>query len=174
MITIVNGTNRIGNLTSVFSLHVEKLLKNKTDEPVELINLEKLPRDFAFHNEVYGKSAPEFTEIIEQKIEPAQKFLWLSPEYNGGFPGVSKTFIDAVKPARFKGKKIAFAGVSAGRTGNARGMDQLTAVANYLGMHVMPFKPAINNINGLLTEGKITDEETLKLFDSFTDDFLKY
>lgn len=174
MITVVNGTNRAGNLTSIFALHAEKLLKSKTGEEVKLINLEELPRDFVFHNEVYGKPAPGFTNIIDEKIEPADKFLWLSPEYNGGFPGVSKAFIDAVLPARFKGKKVAFIGTSAGRTGNARGMDQLTAVAHYLGMEVMPFKPAVNNINRLLSNGKLTDEHTLKLLDSFIDDFLKY
>ncbi len=174
MITIVNGTNRAGNLTSIFSLYTESLLKSKTNETVELINLEDLPRDFVFHNEVYGKPAPGFTNIVEHKIEPADKFIWISPEYNGGFPGVSKAFIDAVIPSRFKGKKIAFVGTSAGRSGNSRGMDQLTAVGHYLGMNVMPFKPAINNINALLTAGKLTDEKTIKLLDLFLNDFLEY
>lgn len=174
MITVVNGTNRAGNLTSIFSLYAENLLKTKSKEEIQLINLENLPRDFVFHNEVYGKPAPGFKNIVENKIAPADKFLWLSPEYNGGFPGVSKAFIDSVLPARFKGKKIAFIGVSAGRTGNARGMDQLTAVCHYLGMEVMPFKPALNNINSLLSSGELTDEKTINLLDSFIDDFVKY
>ena len=174
MITIICGTNRDGNNTSIFVDYCEKLLKSKTDEEISILKLKDLPDDFAFKNEVYGNAAPEFTRLIDEKVESAEKFVIISPEYNGGFPGVMKTFIDAVKPPRFRGKKITLIGVSAGKSGNERGMDQLTAVANYLKMTVMPFKPAISNINNMLTDREITDDKTRNMLDDHLSNFVEF
>lgn len=174
MITIICGTNRAGNNTSIFVDYCFELLKSKTNEEISVLKLEDLPKDFVFNNEVYGGASEELKKVVENKVEKADKFVVISPEYNGGYPGVLKAFIDAVKPPRLYDKKITFIGVSAGRSGNERGMDQLTAVANYLKMHVLPFKPAVSNINGLLEDNVIIDKKTQRMLDKHIEQFVAY
>ena len=54
---------------------------------------------------------------------------------------------------------MALAGVSSGRQGNARGMDDLTNILNYLKINVVPVKPPLSQIFNLLSEdGDIVDD----------------
>ena len=55
-------------------------------------------------------------------------------------------------------------GVASGRQGNARGMDDLTNILNYLNMNVIPIKPPVSQVfNVLNKEGEIIDEGVIKL-----------
>ena len=161
MITIVSGTNRSGNV----SLRVSKrLLEFSTamDIEAQLLDLQKLPKDFAYHNDVFGNGDPGFTAISNQYVANADKFIFVVPEYNGSFPGICKTFIDAVWPEQFNGKKAALVGLSSGRAGNLRGLDHLTGVLHYLDVAVLPNRVNIIHIDGQLDEsGELIQEKTL-------------
>ena len=66
-------------------------------------------------------------------------------------------------------------GVSSGRAGNLRGMDHLTGILNYLGIHVHPNKLPISSVLGLLNEqGHIKDEMTIKVIDKQIKDVLSW
>lgn len=133
------------------------------DMPVQLLDLQKLPRDFVFRNDVFSNADPGMTAIAGQFVANADKFVFVVPEYNGSFPGVCKAFIDAVWPEQFKGKKAALVGLSSGRSGNVRGLDHLTNILNYLQVAVLPQKVHISHIESLLgEESHIADEKTLR------------
>ena len=110
---------------------------------------------------------------------PAQKFIFISPEYNGSFPGVLKLFLDACSvreyKATFKGKKAALVGIATGRAGNLRGMDHLTGILNHLGIIVLPNKVPISKIDQLYGEsGDIADAVTLRLIERHVEEFLAF
>ena len=53
----------------------------------------------------------------------------VTPEYNGGAPGVLKYFIDMLKfPEAFEQRPVAFTGLAAGQWGALRPVEQLAAI----------------------------------------------
>lgn len=174
MITLICGTNRPNNITSKVVVAYSNLLKSRSIEH-QILFLEDLPHDFAFNNDIMGKKNEDFSEMIRVNIEAADKFVFFSPEYNGGFPGVLKAFIDSIFPKLLKGKKVAMVGVASGRSGNLRGMDHLTNICNYLGMVVLPFKVPISSINQFLDEeNNLYHADTLNVLRQQIEDFIKF
>lgn len=162
MITIISGTNRTGNVSVSVAATALELLTSM-GVPAQLLDLQKLPRDFVFRNDVYGTADPGFSAIASQFVADADGFIFIVPEYNGSFPGVCKAFIDAVWPEYFHGKKAALIGLSSGRAGNVRGLDHLTNILNYLQVTIHPMKQAIPHIEAHLNnEGRLNDEKTIK------------
>lgn len=165
MITVISGTNRTGNVSVSLASTAMELLTSM-NVPAQLLDLQKLPRDFVFRNDVFGTADPGFSAIATQFVADANKFLFVIPEYNGSFPGICKAFIDAVWPEYFKGKKAAMVGLSSGRAGNARGMDHLTNILNYLQVSVYPVKQSIHHVESHLDEdGRLADERVLKMME---------
>lgn len=160
MITIINATNRPDNKTRVVVDAYNELLQ-ETGAETQIFDMAELPADFIF-NASYGKKSPEMEAIITNRLDPADKLIVISPEYNGSFPGVFKAFIDAIHPKHFYGKKAALVGVASGRAGNLRGMDHLTDVLHHLGVEVLSYKVPISRLDALMQgQQQLTDEETL-------------
>lgn len=161
MILVISGTNRQNNVTSRVAATYQQLLKESGQESL-LLNLEDLPIDFVFNNDVMGNSSPAFSDIVKRFIVPADKLVVIVPEYNGGMTGVLKAFIDGIWPEQLYGKKAALVGVASGRAGNLRGLDHLTNIFHYLEITVLPFKVPISSVDNLLDDnGNLTDSKTL-------------
>ena len=174
MITVISGTIRPNNKTKLVAAHYVELLKSKGQD-VEFLNIEELPKDFVFNNDTMGVKNPEFSKFVEKYIKPADKYVILTPEYNGSFPGAIKAFFDGVSPDDFREKKVALVGVASGRSGNARGMDQLVSIYNYTNMPVLPYKVTMPAIYALMNEeGVITDEKMVATIDKQMDLFIEF
>lgn len=173
MITIISATNRPNSNTQKVALFYAQLMEKQGLVP-KLFSLEQLSPDTKFID-LYGKQSDTFQQLLEEYIIPAEKFVFIVPEYNGSFPGILKLFIDAIHPDINRNKKAALVGVSSGRAGNLRGMDHLTGVLHYLGIHVHPNKLPISSVLGLLDEqGKIKDEGTIKALDKQIKEFITW
>ena len=87
----------------------------------------------------------------------------VSPEYNGGIPGVLKYFIDMLKfPESFINRPVCFVGLAAGMWGALRPVEQLQAIFGYRNAFIYPnrvFLPAVNDL--LDTKGRLKDAELL-------------
>jgi len=168
MITIISGTNRDNNQTIKVANHYGKLLKEKNID-FKILDLSTLPKDFIF-TALYGVKNEAFENILQEYIYGSSKLVVVSPEYNGSYPGIVKAFIDGWNPKETPGKKAALVGVASGRQGNARGMDHLTNVLNYLNINVIPLKVPIGAIYGHLNEkGEFTSDEINLLFNKQID-----
>ena len=173
MITVISATNRPDNHTVRFAQKYLELLKKRGVES-QLFNLEELPDSFGLKS-IYSYHHPELQLLIDKYLIPADKLVVVVPEYNGGIPGVFKVFIDAVKPELFQSKKVALVGISSGRSGNLRGLDQLTNIFNYLNSEVFSYKVPVSNVLTLFSDnGTINDEVTIKALDFQIEKFLKY
>lgn len=74
---------------------------------------------------------------ITEVISTADAYLIISPEYNGGYPGELKLFLDSFY-MEYLAKPVGFVGVSSGNTGGVRAVEQLKLVslkANLIPIH---------------------------------------
>jgi NAD(P)H-dependent FMN reductase len=172
MTTIISASNREGNLTALFAQQCQHFFK-KAGEDCQLFYLDELPSPLSLQS-VYEYKTSAFANLSEKLIQPADKLLFVVPEYNGSIPGILKLFMDAIEPSVFKGKKAALIGISAGRAGNLRGMDHLTDILHYLQVNVMPFKLPVSKLYDLIDNNKVVDKETLHLIKKQVDDLIAF
>jgi NAD(P)H-dependent FMN reductase len=166
MYTIISGTNRPGSNTLKVAKEYQRILTAKGIETaflsLEGINL--LKRDATFE------------EMEKNVLIPASKFLIITPEYNGSYPGALKMLIDNSKISEvWWHKKALLTGVATGRAGNLRGMEHLAGVLHYLKITVFPNLLPISIVDKLLdAKGQFTDEATLQAINNQLDHFIAW
>lgn len=174
MITVIAATNRLGSYTRKVANVYYQLLKDKHTD-TRFLSLEDLPEDF-LHTYMYDKRNNVFQGLLDKKIIPAQKMVFVCPEYNGSFPGILKLFIDGSDIVQgFRAKKIALVGVATGRAGNLRGLDHLTEIFHHAGAEVLSYKIPISLVDKLIdAEGQFLTDDTPKLLTRQMDMLLKF
>lgn len=173
MITIICATNRPKNQT-LKVVEVYKSLIEEQGEEVSVFQMAELPSDFIV-TDTFGNRTKIVSELIQNKIVPADKLVVISPEYNGSYPGVFKAFLDGVSPSLWHGKKAALVGVASGRAGNLRGMDHLTHVLHHLKVEVYSAKVPISKLDDLLDDdGSFVDADTVQVLRNQLKGFLKF
>lgn len=157
MITIICTTNRPdSNTRKVAQMYHEAL--DAMGEESQILDLKEVDANW-IQDSNYGKNVPEFEEVVRRYIRTPKKLVFITPEYNGGFPGYLKFFMDACDHGDWSGKKVALMGLASGRAGNVRGLDHLTGIVHYLGSEVYSKKVYLSQVNQSLTEeGEIENE----------------
>lgn len=166
MITIISGTNRANSMTLRTARLYYKLLAEKTAD-VQLLSLEQQP---------VWERGPEMKALEQQYLVPAEKFLFIMPEYNASFPGILKIMLDNsdIKKCWWY-KKAALVGISDGRAGNLRGIEHMTAILHYMKVNVLYNKLVISRINEEIdSEGQLLKQETIAAINQQIDEFLKF
>ncbi len=165
MYLIISGTNRAGSHTEKVALEYQRLLTQR-DIQSKLFSLQ------SFNALVRDAS---FIKVEREILQPADKIIFITPEYNGSYPGVLKSLIDNSDIQNtWYFKKALLTGVSSGRAGNLRGMDHLSDVLHYLKMHVHYNKLPISSVNKLMdVDGKL-DTNTLKAINQQLDEFILF
>lgn len=173
MTTIISGTNREGSNTLKLAEYYHRQLTEKGFDS-EIFSLCDLPGDL-ISSDLYGKRSEAF-QSIQERITASSKFIFVIPEYNGSFPGVLKTFIDACTfPESFFGKKAALVGLSSGKYGNIRGIDHFTGICHYINMHVLPLRIHIPNIKKEFDENwNLFNEDTVKFTNQQIERFIEF
>jgi chromate reductase, NAD(P)H dehydrogenase (quinone) len=160
MITIIAGTNRKNSVSLQVAKAYSKILTTKKLSN-QILDLHELPDDFAY-SALYGKTNEKYNEIVQKYIYDASAFVMISPEYNGSYPGILKTFIDGWDRRALNNQKVALVGVASGRQGNSRGMDHLSAVLNYITLPIIPMLVPISSVDQLLNEKReLIHQETI-------------
>ncbi len=171
IITIIVGTNAESGTTRAVAATYENLL-NERKVPHQLCDLKDIPRDIISPDMYYNRSA-DFVKFQEQYLVPTDKYIIVIPEYNGGIPGIFKLMMDCSDITKsWWGKQACLTGVSAGRSGNLRGLDTLTNYLNYLKVDVFKNKIPISKVDELVKDGKLTDQGTIDVISEQIDAFL--
>jgi NAD(P)H-dependent FMN reductase len=180
MISIIVGTNRRDSEALTFARIYQDEIERQSGEKPGLVTLEHIPGNL-WHPDMYDsdKQAPEVKQIQDELMIPADKMVFVVPEYNGGFPGALKLFLDAISVREykktFKGKKALLVGVATGRAGNLRGLEHLTGILNHVGTIVHPNRLPISAIEKLLNErGQLEHENTKKVISKQVEEFLAF
>jgi len=166
MITIISCTNRQDSMTLKVAQLYQQLVSEKADN-VKLLSL--------VGKNVYERN-DELKQIEAEYLIPAEKIVFVMPEYNGSFPGILKLMMDNsdIKKCWWY-KKAMLVGVADGRGGNLRGIEHMTNILHYLKMHVLYNKMPLSRINDEISaEGQWLRPGTLKAINEQIDEFIKF
>ncbi len=157
MITIIAGTNREGNLSSLFTNFISSVY-HSTNVPTQTLHLSELPIE-TFSPTAYKEKPSKVIEFT-QHILDSSGLVFVVPEYNGSMPGALKLFIDLLPyPESFEGRPVCYIGVASGQFGALRAVEHLQQVFGYRNAYNFPkrvFVPAVHEVANL--ENGITDE----------------
>jgi NAD(P)H-dependent FMN reductase len=165
MYLIISGTNRRESFTLRIAQLYQSVLQKKNIQAhvLSLVGLDLLERN------------PAVLQLEKEWLLPAEKYIFISPEYNGSIPGVLKCLIDVSDVRKvWKDKKALLTGVSKGRAGNLRGMDHLTGIMHYVGTVVHPNKLPISIVDTLFNEDELQHRETLQAINQQLDEFIDF
>ncbi|MEW6302424.1 MAG: NAD(P)H-dependent oxidoreductase [Verrucomicrobiota bacterium] len=161
MITLIVGTNRPGSNTRKVAAHLEEIYA-ALNVPLHVLDLATLPPEI-FSPASYGEKPASFAPFADAILK-AHGLVVVSPEYNGGVPGILKYFIDMLKfPESFQSRPVCFVGVAAGQWGALRPVEQLQAIFGYRNAYVYPERVFLPGIGDLLDDtGRLKDPELLE------------
>ncbi len=165
MYLIISGTNRRESFTLRIAQLYQSVLQKKNIQAhvLSLVGLDLLDRN------------PAVLQLEKEWLLPAEKYIFISPEYNGSIPGVLKCLIDVSDVRKvWKNKKALLTGVSKGRAGNLRGMDHLTGIMHYVGTVVHPNKLPISIVDTLFNENEMAHLETLRAINQQLEEFISF
>jgi chromate reductase, NAD(P)H dehydrogenase (quinone) len=165
MITLIAGTNRPGsNTLKVAGLLAEIYTGLKV--PVRVLDLAQLPPEI-FSPSSYAEKPAAFQPFADAILQSSGLHV-VTPEYNGGLPGVLKYFIDMLKfPESFERRPVCFTGLAAGVWGALRPVEQLQAIFAYRNAYLYPERVFLPQVNNLLdAKGRLKDAELLKRLES--------
>ena len=166
MYIIFSATNRAGSNTLKVAKQIETLFIAAGITP------------FFYSLEAYTDTQKGhlIQQLENDALTAATKIIIVAPEYNGSYPGILKLLIDHcdVKTSWWH-KKVMLVGVAAGRQGNARGLDHLTNMLNYLKVNVLPNKFPISGINALLNaDDTFNHADTIATLNTQVNEFINF
>lgn len=161
MIVIISGTNRPESSTRKVAGQIEEIYADLKAE-TKMLDLAKMPAEI-FDPSSYAEKPAGFKEF-SQTVLDADGLVVVTPEYNGGMPGVLKYFIDMLEfPESFENRPVCFVGLSAGMWGALRPVEQLQSVFGYRDAHIFPKRVFIPGVYKLFGEdGKLKDEKLVE------------
>lgn len=172
-LTLLSGTNRPDSNTRKVAGQLAAIYA-ALGQPAEILDLAELPQEI-FLPASYAKKPAAFAHF-SQTILASDGVHIITPEYNGGAPGVLKYFIDMLKfPESFEHRPVAFTGLAAGMWGGLRPVEQLAAIFSYRNAHLFPERVFLPGINQQLSpEGKLTNEDSLKRLNAQAAGFVQF
>jgi NAD(P)H-dependent FMN reductase len=161
MIVIISGTNRPGSNTRKVLTHIEAAYQT-LGVKTRLLDLAELPPEI-FSPDAYAEKPAAFKKFSDA-ILAADGLVVVTPEYNGGVPGILKYFIDMLPfPESFEHRPVCFVGLAAGVWGALRPVEQLQAIFGYRNAHIFPERVFMPGIGKLLNDaGQFTSPDMEK------------
>lgn len=142
---IISGTDRPNSNALRVSQYVQQQYLNDGID-AGIIDLQEFPVDQVVGGK-YGEDLPDVDAFVTHAIE-ADGLVIVCPEYNGGYPGILKLFIDYFPfPESLYKKPIALIGEADGAFGALRAVEQLQQVLGYRNAHVFPERVFISRVN---------------------------
>src|SRR5690349_2659204 len=173
MIVLTVGTNRPGSNSRKVAAQMEEIYR-ELKTPLRVLDLAQLPPEI-FSPSSYGEK-PKSLQPLADAVLQASGLHVVTPDYNGGIPGVLKYFIDMLKfPESFERRPVCFTGVAAGVWGALRPVEQLQAIFGYRNAYLYPVRVFLPQINDLLDDnGRLTSTDLLKRLRAQAEGFVDF
>ncbi len=173
MIVIISGTNRPNSNTRKVTARVDagyQALGVKT----QLLDLAEMPPEI-FAPTSYAEKPASFKKFTNA-ILAADGVVIVTPEYNGGVPGVLKYFIDMLPfPESFEQRPVCFVGLAMGIWGALRPVEQLQAIFGYRNALVCPERVFMPGVGRLLdVSGQFSSDDIPKRLDKQAAGFVDF
>ena len=171
---IISGTDRPGSYALRVSRYLKRRYADFNDVVPEIIDLQEFPADLVTGGR-YGENIPEIDSFNAPILE-ADGLVVVCPEYNGGYPGILKLFIDYLPfPAALEKKPVCFVGEASGAFGALRAVEQLQQVFGYRNAYVFPERVFIPRVKKNFDEKEgISDALQQQLLDSQIQNFIPF
>jgi NAD(P)H-dependent FMN reductase len=173
MILIISGTNRPDSNTRKVTSHVETIYESIGVE-FQVLDLTELPPEI-FSPASYAEKPISFKRFSEA-ILASDGVVIVTPEYNGGIPGILKYFIDMLPfPESFEQRPVCFVGLAAGIWGALRPVEQLQAIFGYRNAFIFPERVFIPGVGKLLdSTGRFTNGDIPKRLNQQAAGFVQF
>jgi NAD(P)H-dependent FMN reductase len=173
VLTLIVGTNRPGSNTRKVAKNVEAIYA-EVSVPLKVLDLAHLPPEI-FSPSSYGAKPASFAPFADAVLQ-AEGLIVVTPEYNGGVPGVLKYFIDMLKfPESFEKRPVCFVGLGAGMWGALRPVEQLQMIFGYRNAFLYPERVFLPGIGELLNEqGAFADADITKRLRGQAEGFIDF
>lgn len=151
-IPVLLGTAREGRRSLAVALKVEELIRAAGHE-TEFFDVRE--------SGLAATSAPGNQEFLERWREAMQRaigFVIVTPEYNHGYPGELKLFLDSFF-SEFENKLVAVVSVANGLWGGTRVTEQLRPVLNAFNMIVLGMAIHLRNTGAMIEDGVYSNPE---------------
>lgn len=169
-IPILLGTGRVGRQSEKAAKFVFEEARQYGQFKTQLIDA----RDFGLSKTDDTKTS-EKSKKFSQTMQSADGLIVVSPEYNHGYPGELKMALDQLYK-EYKHKPIGICGVSEGRMGGSRMVEQLRLVA--IELQMVPISNALyfSNIESVFDEqgNAINSDSYHKQLTAFFDELVWY
>jgi chromate reductase len=167
------GTNRPDSNTRKVARHVEEIYA-ESKVPLRVLDLAQLPPEI-FSPSSYAEKPKTFAPFADAVLQAAGLHV-VTPEYNGGIPGILKYFIDMLKfPESFERQPVCFTGLAAGVWGALRPVEQLQAIFGYRNAYLYPERVFLPGVGKLLdASGRLQDAELLGRLKKQADGFVTF
>jgi len=172
-INILSGTDRPGSNALKVSRYTATLFE-KEGVQTEVISLEDFPLEDVAGGR-YSEKIPSVEEF-NHRVLHGDGLVIVIPEYNGGFPGILKLFIDYLPfPEAFDKYPLCLIGEAAGYFGALRPVEQFQAIASYRNAHVYPGRLFIPRVHRDFDEEEgLDDDFKSDLLDSHVEGFIRF
>lgn len=170
---IISGTDRPGSNALRIARYLQKLYA-QLDTRANILNLQKFPVQETAGGH-YGKELPGLKAFVEPLMD-ADGVIIVCPEYNGGYPGILKLFIDYLPyPNSLNKKPVCFVGEATGAFGGLRAVEQLQQVTGYRNAYLFPERIFIPHIHKNFDEEEgIRDPFQQELLENQVSNFVQY
>ena len=173
MVAIISGTNRPNSNTRKVTARVEAIYKSLGVE-FQLLDLADMPPEI-FSPASYAEKPAAFKKFTDA-ILASDGVVIVTPEYNGGIPGVLKYFIDMLPfPDSFEHRPVCFVGLAMGIWGALRPVEQLQAIFGYHNAFIFPERVFMPGIGKLLdANGHFISDEIPKRLEKQAAGFVEF
>jgi chromate reductase len=130
-----------------------------------------------YNQDLETDTPPPAWTTFRNQVKSSDAILFITPEYNRGMPGGVKNAIDVgsrpPKQSAWRGKPAAVISLTPGKLGAMGAHQQLRLTLSVLGVPVMPMPEVYIAEAGKLfdNDGKLVNEDTIKLLTSMLNDF---
>lgn len=166
-IAVVLGSTRDGRFGERVAAWVMGRVGRRDDAAFDLIDLRDYPLPF-FDQPPPARTGRDYpndhSATLGRRLDRADGFLILTPEYNHGYPAVLKNAMDHTFP-EWNRKPVAFAGW--GNVGGARAIEQLRLVA--VEFEMAPLRHAVHVLPDVMRASREPGVDLLEVFASHDD-----
>lgn len=158
---VILGTTRQGRHSEQVARFVQRMVEKREGVLTEMIDI----RELAISPDDAGESVKD--KGFSEQMARADGVILVVPEYNHGYPGMLKHVLDT-NLKEYVHKAVGICGVSAGRFGGARVIENLLPVMRELGLVTIFWDGNFSSVGKLFdAEGQILDASYEKRIDKF-------
>lgn len=156
---ILSSTDRPGSNALKVANYVSGLMDKEIEN--EVFSLQ----DFPFGDVVGGRYGKEIESVnqFNDSFLDADGFLFVVPEYNGGFPGVLKLFFDYLPfPKALEKQPVSLIGEAAGSFGALRAIEHFQGILGYRNALLYPERIFIKDVKNTFDENEGLNSDQLQ------------